>query len=179
MALICLRSFAFLTKESAKKSTAFLIPKRRSFLSFSVKEGAETLTPGRFIPLCSFNLPPLIILQVTVSLVLDKTFSSMSPSSISILSPFFTSFDKFLYVVETISASNPVFRKKDWGAIYCAIYLKNQRRQMLIWCCLKCDALTQLRNSCINRKAFTNWVCVKHIILLTRGARMRLFWLNI
>ena len=105
MALICLRSFAFLTKESAKKSTVFLIPKRRSFLSFSVKEGAETLTPGRFIPLCSFNLPPLIILQVTVSLVLDKTFSSMSPSSISILSPFFTSFDKFLYVVETISAS--------------------------------------------------------------------------
>ena len=50
------------------------MPYFRSFMSFGVSEGAETLTPGRLIPLCSFNKPPIITVQVTVSLLLEATF---------------------------------------------------------------------------------------------------------
>ena len=59
------------TNESATKSMPASSPKRRSAISFLLKEAALTSTPGRLIPLRSEILPPLTTSQMAsvVSLV--------------------------------------------------------------------------------------------------------------
>ena len=51
-------SSADLTKDKAIQSTSLAKPNSRSSKSFSVKEGAETLVFGRFIPFLDFKIPP-------------------------------------------------------------------------------------------------------------------------
>ncbi len=51
-------SSLFRTKESAMKSTFMARQNSRSIRSLTVREGLETLTPGRLIPLRSLRIPP-------------------------------------------------------------------------------------------------------------------------
>ena len=53
-----LMSAARRTKDNARKSTPSFRANCASSRSFFVREGAETLTPGRLIPLLFFRMPP-------------------------------------------------------------------------------------------------------------------------
>ena len=86
------------TKESPTYSTPCERPKDMSSWSFSPKAGAETETPGRFMPLCDRIVPPMTTRQRTVCLLNSSTASSSEPSSIRMRSPGFISAGKWRYV---------------------------------------------------------------------------------
>ncbi len=52
------------TNDNPTKSTPWLRTNRASSLSFIVRDGAEMLTPGRFIPFRSLSTPPCTTRQV-------------------------------------------------------------------------------------------------------------------
>ena len=85
--LIFMMSLLVRTKERAIQSTPIPTQNRRSSRSFSVSEGAETLTWGRLIPFLSLSNPPLTTRQRTLSAAVPITCSSIRPSSSKILDP--------------------------------------------------------------------------------------------
>ena len=86
-------SWARLTKLAAIKSTPCSMPNFTSSLSFSVKPGSFTLTPGTLTPFLFFKRPLFltVVVIMPVSLFSSSISSSTSPSSRRIKSPGSTS----------------------------------------------------------------------------------------
>ena len=85
-------SSGFLTNESANQSTSWVIAKRASRMSFSVRAGNDTLVLGKFTPFFDLRGPPCTTIAITSSSRLVDTTSKISlPSSKRIRSPGFTS----------------------------------------------------------------------------------------
>ena len=96
---------AFLTKDAAIKSTSCSTPNFKSSLSFSVIAGRRIGTFGTLTPLRSPSSPPLSTVQIISVSVFSRTVSSMSPSSIRIFLPIWTSSTRPPYVIETFVLS--------------------------------------------------------------------------
>ena len=91
ISLISRIAAAVLTNDAAMKSKPCSIPNKISALSFSVSAGSFTFTFGTFTPFFSPSSPPLTTVQTMLFPFTSTTSSSISPSSIRILLPAFTS----------------------------------------------------------------------------------------
>ena len=98
-------SSAVLTKDAAIKSKSFSIPNMISARSCSLMYGMDRFTRGTFTPLRLDTGPPFTTRQTILFSDTCSTVISIRPSSISIVFPGFTSFTRFLYVIETIFSS--------------------------------------------------------------------------
>ena len=91
ISLIANTSEAFLTKDAAIKSISCSIPNSISLISFGVKAGKLIFTPGKLTPLWFLTIPEFSTVHIMslpfISFILNPT----RPSSISIVSPTFTS----------------------------------------------------------------------------------------
>ena len=94
--LISRISSADLTNEAAIKSKSFLIPNIISSLSTSLMYGMVRLTLGTLTPLWFETGPPFSTRHTISVPVTFSIFILISPSSISMVSPGFTSFTRFL-----------------------------------------------------------------------------------
>ena len=93
------------TKEAATKSISFLIPKRRSFLSCSLKKSPCMTLLGKFIDFWSESVPPTITSHLTFWPLISLTSRITSPLFMRTLSPGLSCWGKSLYVTETLVSS--------------------------------------------------------------------------
>ncbi len=89
------------TKLSATASRSCSTANARSARSFSVSDGAETCTPGRFMPLLLLSMPPCSTRQRTVRPSTATTATSIRPSLIRMRLPGVTSSASIGYVTGT------------------------------------------------------------------------------